>query len=324
MAKPTLKPQWQSLYYPLSSSVWAAILATAVLTCMVLVTITRMNVYRGEYSKIEALAVVQEVVGTLLGQGFTGQLSTSRSNPVLVAAWLVFAFIVGTAYRGNLTAALTLPKYPTRPENVEQLVKAVDKITMESWGTSYKGFFIQSQSRVFNALGKLMFLGTGIIDGLQEAMVKRQAHVGGQQYVELTIAQQFTRIDGSSPIYVGREIIVSSTASWPIPHDAPYKPTLDRYLMTITEAGLYEHWRKEQLRDAERKSRIRKREELKQNQQGKDSVMEKESNESNIEALTIVHMQGPLLLLLLGLAAAGITFMVEKLILKFFATYNEN
>lgn len=36
----------------------------------------------------------------------------------------MFAFIVGTAYRGNLTASLTAPKYPARPETLKELVSA--------------------------------------------------------------------------------------------------------------------------------------------------------------------------------------------------------
>lgn len=74
----------------------------------------------------EAGAVTMEVLGTLLGQNFYKWLPKSTLSRILVAAWLVFAFILGTAYRGNLTAALTLPTYPPRPETIEQLVDTVD------------------------------------------------------------------------------------------------------------------------------------------------------------------------------------------------------
>lgn len=70
---------------------------------------------------------VQEVFGVLMGQNLSKQLHRSNSNRVLLIAWLLFAFIVGTVYRGNLTAALTLPKAPPRPETVEELVDYVDR-----------------------------------------------------------------------------------------------------------------------------------------------------------------------------------------------------
>lgn len=65
--------------------------------------------------------VVQEIFGTLLGQNLSGRLSKGSSTRLLLGTWLVFAFIIGTAYRSNLTAFLTVPKYPTRPENLDQL-----------------------------------------------------------------------------------------------------------------------------------------------------------------------------------------------------------
>lgn len=73
------------------------------------------------------LWVTLEVLGTLLGQNLSGYLPSSYSSRVLMVAWLVFAFMVGTFYRGNLTASLTLPKYPPRPETLEELANYVDR-----------------------------------------------------------------------------------------------------------------------------------------------------------------------------------------------------
>ncbi|XP_050713410.1 ionotropic receptor 93a-like [Eriocheir sinensis] len=69
----------------------------------------------------------ESMAGILLGQSLLHRLPSTSSSRVLVAAWLMFALILGTAYSGNLTASLTLPKYPPRPETLAQLVKAVDR-----------------------------------------------------------------------------------------------------------------------------------------------------------------------------------------------------
>lgn len=63
----------------------------------------------------------------LLGQSSLHHLPSASSSRVLVAAWLVFALILGSAYSGNLTASLTLPKYPPRPETLPELVEAVER-----------------------------------------------------------------------------------------------------------------------------------------------------------------------------------------------------
>lgn len=69
----------------------------------------------------EAWLVVKQVVGSLLDEAIPGMLPRRSSTRVVLAAWLIFAFVVGTVYRGNLTASLTVPRYPPRAETLAQL-----------------------------------------------------------------------------------------------------------------------------------------------------------------------------------------------------------
>lgn len=71
--------------------------------------------------------VFEDMVRIFLGQNLPHQLPSTSASRVLVSTWLVFALIFGTAYRGNLTAHLTLPQYPARPETLPQLVDAVQR-----------------------------------------------------------------------------------------------------------------------------------------------------------------------------------------------------
>lgn len=66
--------------------------------------------------------LILDVVGSLLGQDLASKFIPGVSGRVLAAAWLLFALVLGTAYRGNLTASLTAPKFPPRVETLEQLV----------------------------------------------------------------------------------------------------------------------------------------------------------------------------------------------------------
>lgn len=56
-----------------------------------------------------------------------------------------------------------------------------------------------------------------------------------RRYLELEIASKFTRTDGSSSLYVARESVFPGLSAWPVPHDAPYKPVLDRVIIAIKE-----------------------------------------------------------------------------------------
>lgn len=70
---------------------------------------------------------IQTVVAMLLSQSVLPRLSTYNSARNLLAVWLLFAFVLSTAYKGSLIAFLTLPKYPPRVETIEDLVNTVDR-----------------------------------------------------------------------------------------------------------------------------------------------------------------------------------------------------
>ncbi|KAK8397752.1 hypothetical protein O3P69_004503 [Scylla paramamosain] len=162
-------------------------------------------------------AVFQDMTGILLGQNLPHQLPNSSASRVMVAAWLAFALIFATAYRGNLTAYLTLPKYPSRPETLPQLVDVVKRVTIPQYGSSFLDFYSQSDSPVFKKLASL------------------QAHLGGRRYLQQVIAESFTMGDGSTRLYLGKESVFPGPSGWPVPHDAPYKAALDRWIMAAIE-----------------------------------------------------------------------------------------
>ncbi|KAK4311340.1 hypothetical protein Pmani_017148 [Petrolisthes manimaculis] len=165
MAKPLLKPQWQSLYQAMQGQVWLAFLATICLVPVSLVLIIRgapetnpsldnnntnptnnnntNNTSRGDDNNIrvwtpthqpkgapESSLVVLEVVGVLVGQGLSGRLLGLDSSRLVVASWLLVAFIAGVAYRASLFASITVPKYPPRPESLQELVQTEARVLM--------------------------------------------------------------------------------------------------------------------------------------------------------------------------------------------------
>ncbi|XP_071536168.1 ionotropic receptor 21a-like [Panulirus ornatus] len=331
LAKPVLKPQWQSLYYPLADEVWASTLAALLLMSaliymvsmigksMLLCTVLRTDALEvdlsGSIRKSRDIgAMMQEIFGTLVGQNLSNSMRSGSSNHALVAAWLIFSFILGTVYRGNLTAALTLPKYPPRPETVEELVNYVDRVTMPPFGKDWQKQFRESGSVTLEKLADLMYTGPSILEGLKQANEKKQAHLAARNAINHWIAEHFTGADGNSLMYFGRESIDPGASAWPLPHDAPYKRQLDAVMMTVNEAGLYNKWTHDTVEEAKRDGRRKQRERRWQEESEQASEgTQPGTSTSSIKALTIVHMQGPLILLLLGLVFAGLTFTTEIL-----------
>lgn len=73
---------------------------------------------------LESGSAVLETVGMLLGQDIWLQMPRWTAAKLLVLLWLVLAFVISTGYKGTLIAFLSVPKYPTRPETMEELAKS--------------------------------------------------------------------------------------------------------------------------------------------------------------------------------------------------------
>ncbi|XP_071527028.1 ionotropic receptor 93a-like [Panulirus ornatus] len=320
LAKPGLKPRWQSLYYPLTDEVWAAILVVLIIMPALLYLVSvRRNLRDGE-ARMSMASVTLEVTGMLVGQNLPLRLPDISSSRLLLTVWLLFAFVIGVAYRGNLTAALTLPKFPPRPETVEQLVNTVDRVTAPALGREWKKFLAVSESKAFRKLAEILIPGPTPQEGLLMATKQNTAQMTDLRNMAYTIAKHFTRADGSSQLYLGREPIFPIPAGFPIPFDAPFKTQLDRNLMAIVESGLLKKWVDDTLGETRRKSQRKQREylaQLDQEEQQRQIAEQRTESGNTITALTLTHMQGPLMLLLLSLVVSGITFMGEILAMNY-------
>ncbi|KAK7072392.1 hypothetical protein SK128_002423 [Halocaridina rubra] len=184
---------------------------------------------------------------------------------------------------------------------------------MPPYGEHFRNFFSKSDSNVFQALASLWDSAPSVKEGLMYALQKKEAHIEARRFLELVIAEQFTKADGSTDLYLGRESIFPGLSAWPIPHDAPYKYELDRCILAIIEnifmeAGLYEKWSQDVMEDARKRSRERHLMALNDTNSGGETKL---SAASSNQALTIVHMQGALMLHLLGLIIALLVFISE-------------
>ncbi|KAK8397751.1 hypothetical protein O3P69_004502 [Scylla paramamosain] len=257
-------------------------------------------------------AVFQDMVGMLLGQNLPQRLSSASSIRLLVAAWLIFAFILAVAYRSNLTASLTLPKYPPRPETLQEVVDTVDMVTVPAYGEQYRKFYSESNSPLFQALGRIMKPGPSLMEGLKNALVNKSSHAEEKKYLQYEIMDKFTEEDGSTHLYVGRESLFSTPSAWPIPHDAPYKAHLDKCLLAALGAGLYDKWTADILTQTKLRSQRRQRQRQAADQQ-KRAAETGDVNKEGTPILTLSHTQGGFILLMAGLGLATFAFGWEVL-----------
>ncbi|XP_066984727.1 ionotropic receptor 93a-like [Macrobrachium rosenbergii] len=310
--KPTVKPQWESLYYPLTNEVWGFTLCVTILVPIVFILGNRFGYAFKFQPKVGDWAVSEIFIGTLLSQAPSSRLPEHNSIRVLVMAWLIFAFIIGAAYRGNLIASLTLSKSPPRPETIDEINKAFDTVLMPPHGNEFKKFFeMPGSAKTFQELARRMVTGTKPLPGLQAALTGKVAYMDGRRFAAHHIAQYFTNADGSTKLYLARENVLAGMSAWAIPHDAPFQPQIDFLMMAAIAGGLYEKWNEDILSEARLESQRRQKK-----IQEQTGPQETRASDSNVQPFTLVHMQGPFMLLILGLLASTLSFAGEILAKK--------
>ncbi|ROT67556.1 Variant Ionotropic Glutamate Receptor [Penaeus vannamei] len=321
MAKPTLKPRWQSLYYPLTDGVWASILAVLALVPVALILITKAGARMGSQSIRSMQRLVLEVAGSLVSQSSSGRGYDTSSTQVLLATWLIFSFIVSTAYRGNLTAFLTIPKYPDRPETLEQFIRTGAKATYPPDVVDFYNNFKKSDSYLYTTLASRMTLVPNFQVGLQEAIDLGQGYFYERMSLKLAIEEHFTSADGSTRLYVAGQNILPAYCAWPIPWGVPYKEKLNQFIMAFQAAGLIEKWTEDILKEARQESTAKQRRNANRKKEVQGTASDEtdsdddseDSSSQGIMALTLTHLQGPIFLLLLGLLVSSLVFCVEIL-----------
>ncbi|XP_071522303.1 ionotropic receptor 21a-like [Panulirus ornatus] len=316
MATPSLRPRWEGLYYPLRPWTWLLIMVVLAALPFALFTVNLMVPLEAGGRPMTLPRVTQELTGSLLGQTLSGRFPSSSSVRLFLGTWLVYVLILTTGYRSNLTAFLTVPKYPPRVETLHQLIQFGARVTVPlDDGDDLITFFRQSGSRDFQLLAERTYKVRDTMTGLRQATGAREAYVYVRRFMEALIAEHFTDVHGRSMLYVAQENISPGFAAWPILRDAPFKPALDWCLTALLEAGLSEKWMSQMLEHTRRESRIKKRANLqKALKEGRlDDLLKEQDTSSRTQPLTVVHMQGPLFLLILGLLLSLASFLLELL-----------
>ncbi|XP_063875886.1 uncharacterized protein LOC135108651 [Scylla paramamosain] len=295
-AKPTIEPTWQALYHPMQVEVWISILITVFLVYGIL-----LLMMQGTYSDGSgAWMVLKQVVGTLLDEAIPGELPRKNSTRVLLTVWLIFAFIVGTVYRSNLTASLTAPKYPPRPETLADLVDMGITVTIMKRMDIFLRSFKDSGSETLRTFSERVEYVPSYKEGLPKILTENKAHMYERLYLEMKVAEDFTQKDGSTPLYVTQGNLMPGYASFPLVLDAPFKTNIDNCLIAIHGGGLINYWTRKVI--SKIKSANRKR----------MNVSQPEDTSSGYgRALTLVHMQGPFFLYLICVFASLAAFLRE-------------
>ncbi|KAK4300810.1 hypothetical protein Pmani_027012 [Petrolisthes manimaculis] len=334
MTRPSTKPQWQSLFYPLALEVWFGILALVFIVPPITYMILYLEGTTYTRAALQNTSPTMETIAILLGQDVLFRLPKGDSSRILICVWLLFSFWMGTVYRGTLTAFLTVPDYPSRPENMEELAQAGVRCKFTQNATRFLMYFQESNLTPYRSVASRVDIVSTVLEGLQETSENNVAFFHERYNTQLMIAKLFNNRDGTSNLYVAKENVIPNYAAWMMPHDAPYKTEVDSSLLRVIESGLKEKFTEDMMSESWREIRHQKQK-LQQEEAAEGHNNKQEEQEEEGEAITsdtdgllkplsITHLQGGLWVVVFGLALSVVAFFVEKLGVCFRSTDPKN
>ncbi|XP_063887702.1 ionotropic receptor 21a-like [Scylla paramamosain] len=260
-------------------------------------------------------STVLETVGMLLGQDSRLLKPERTAVRMVMLIWLILGLVITTGYKSNLIAFLSIPKYPDRPENVEELARANVRSLFLQKSSKFQAYLKESHIPAYRSITSRIDTVTTELEGLQHISEHRKAFFSERYGTMLLIAEHFTAPDGSPRLYVARQNVFPHHSAWIMPHDAPYKPAMDRALRLVIQSGLKEKFMDDMLREAWQEIRLRKKHQ-KINSEKRNQEEDANNDQSNIlpKPLSLSHVQGAFWILLLGILVGGGAFLGELVV----------
>ncbi|ROT75895.1 Variant Ionotropic Glutamate Receptor [Penaeus vannamei] len=172
VAMPGLRPQWQSLYYPLSDLVWLCVLLVLGLVLASLLALIRLDWEDKKSSTTGFGRVAETVFGILMWQSVVLNAVRNNGTRVLVMAWMLSP----SSWHGLSGATSPRPhaaQVPAAGRDAPAAGQHVRERFNASQRTEFIKFFKQSDSGVYKALAERMHIVPSVMEGLQQATERR-------------------------------------------------------------------------------------------------------------------------------------------------------
>ncbi|XP_066972277.1 ionotropic receptor 21a-like [Macrobrachium rosenbergii] len=283
-------PQWQNILYPFTWQVWTGTLVSLLITAVMFHLLNRQH----EKSFVFNLITI--------GQGLLvcppDDISSDWRIRCFLFPWWLGSWILELSYICNLIAVLTIPVFPKKIQTAQELAKSNYRLCMLNYGEFVIEALATSTHPTLSALGKKLDL-VPLLEKLpnigQEGCVERtlkgsHCHLETYSYVKIL----YSRLGYNSRVYSLKEQLYPSYLTFPIRKDAPWKHKFDIGMQRLFECGLIQKWMKEAMEESMGGT--------------KEIAL---ASSSSAEPLSIVHLQGPFLVLLFGHFAAFLVMVWE-------------
>lgn len=298
--------QWHALIDPLTSSVWVGIFVTFILA---IGSFTLKELLFGKATeswKSKCANVILDLQGVFLEQAS----SLRDPSKFLLILWIIFSYLLGTAYKSNLVSFLTFLKGDPVPESFTELSENPTYfIILHSVGGHELRLLKDSRNPVFRKIGERIVQDRVAFNCLQTAAQSKTVCIGWQAFLvsamgedtEEKLKHLFMPKNWGTWIWVGVAFRKGSI----------FRDVFDRYIEMVRGSHLLNHWKEMCIQNI--KMENRKKAEKKRNQMG-ESLDEQPKSERDDKDRHVLNISDVFLVFVLsgvGILLAFLCFVSE-------------
>ncbi|XP_043247563.1 ionotropic receptor 21a-like [Amphibalanus amphitrite] len=292
-AVPEPPPHYLALVRPLSWRAWIATIFAFVASVPVLWALSGTADRRFKSFTYTAFYGF----GVLMQEAMEAVPRLRRAQLFLGQFW-VLAMVVAYAYRANLVAYLSAPAPAVPLDTTHQLLASGLTWGVRAGG-GWEAWFQDSPDPVARRLADGMQFVRSFSEGVERSRRSRFAFINSKQSLQYLVVTDFTDSRGIESMHVSRECYIPFSVALGLPKYSPLTGKLNQMIQRAIQAGLVDKMFDDVLAGVQRRQGCRAAE-----SQGHTDAL----------SLNLSHMQAPLSLLVLGLIASSVAFMVELLL----------
>lgn len=299
---------WKSIYKPLHISVWLSIGASALFLMCVLKQLTNCYKKLEKVNKKQSQSKGFYLFSALLEQDGFPEPGNNHGIRIILAFWMLFSIVLGTAYRSKLVSLISFPVLEMLPDTFEQLADFSAKgfpVTLNDAGGSSLLYFKTSNNTALKTLVKHMDVKKNQKECIDHVVGSNSQHVCIMYNViaENIIDRYFGGVSSKQMNVELHDSINTSPVGLVYPIQSPHALKFDWGLSAASAFGITEKWKSID-------SAYIRMERLQVTQKEK-----KELNEMNTDSghtpLKIKNFIGTFYLFVVGFAASSVAFLLE-------------
>ena len=290
-------PKWKSLVSVFSAEIWLMVLIALLLVMILYELIASLNpiISRNAIKGIGVLNASFNIIRFHTGQSIPYSIFKFTDNSrIITGVYFFYLFFIINAYKGSMLSFLTVLPLGPKIDKYEQVVKSDVPVGYHHYGGATFGLYSKSSNPYLKEISLKLQRWKNDLAALEKVVNGELIYINYKSGLDVVIAQHFTSALGEPEVVfttLSERIMVYFAAV--LVKRSFLQPATDSIILRAQSVGIFQKWQRDIMSDLI----------------GPGEVAENDA----VSKLAIEDLQGTFFLYFIGIIAASLACVIEKL-----------